>query len=79
MMVVVLSMSADGFKIMTKIKTTAKLLNVVTFIHHGNIHMHLRNNRTGVGGTLCIQITGSPGYHVASRCLKLRGLKVGNC
>lgn len=78
MIVVVLSMSTDGFKIMTKIKTTAKLLNVVMFIHHSNIYMHLRNNRIGVWGTLCIQLTGSPGYHMASRCLKLRGLEVGN-
>jgi hypothetical protein len=59
-------------------KTTAKLLNVVIFIHHSNIYMHLRNNRTDVWGTLCIQLTGSPGYHMASRCLKLRVLEVGN-
>lgn len=78
MKVVVLSTSTDGFKIMTKIKTTAKLLNVVIFIHHSSIYMHLGNSRTGVWGTLSIQLTGHPGEHVASRCLKLRGLEVGN-
>lgn len=69
MIVVVLLISIDGFKIMTKAKTTAKLLNVVIFIHHSNIPMHLSNNGTGVWGTLCIQLTGSTGCHMASRCL----------
>lgn len=69
MIVVVLLIPTDGFKIMTKTKTTAKLLNVVIFIHHRSIYMHLRKNCTGVGGTLCIQLTGSTGYHMASRCL----------
>lgn len=69
MIAVVLLISTDGLKIMTKTKTTAKLFNVVIFIHHSNIYMHLRNNRAGVWGTLCSQLTGSKGCHMASRCL----------
>lgn len=61
MIVIVLSITTDGFEIMTKIKTTAKLLNVAVFIHHRNIYMHMKNDRTGVWSTLWIQLAGSTG------------------
>lgn len=41
-----LLVSIDGPKIMTKIKTTAKLLNVVAFINHSSIYIHLKNIQT---------------------------------
>lgn len=56
MIVVVLLISIDGLKIMTKIKTTAKLLHVFVFIHCSSIYIHLRNIH------ICVRHTVHPAW-----------------